>query len=139
MNLDRLKKQLEQDEGRRKLIYVDTVGKVSGGVGRNLTDRGFSDDEIDLMLANDIKIAERDARSLVPGFDYLGDARQEVIVNMSLNMGFARLSGFKRFLAAVCASEFAEASLEMLDSKWAKQVGDRAKRLSKAMRTGSWS
>lgn len=139
MNYGRLKKQLEVDEGRRKKIYVDTVGKVSGGVGRNLTDRGFSDDEIDLMLGNDIKIAERDARSLVPGFDYLGDVRQEVIVNMSLNMGFARLSGFKRFLAAVGASEFAEASLEMLDSKWAKQVGDRAQRLSKAMRTGSWS
>lgn len=138
MNIDRLKKQLEQDEGRRKWIYVDTVGKVSGGVGRNLTDRGFSDDEIDLMLSNDIKIAERDARSLVPGFDYLGDVRQEVIVNMSLNMGFARLSGFKRFLAAVGTSEFSEASLEMLDSKWAKQVGDRAQRLSKAMRTGSW-
>lgn len=139
MNRDRLKKQLETDELRSKKIYVDTVGKVSGGIGRNLTDRGFSDDEIDLMYANDIKIAEKDARALVPGFDRLDDVRQEVLVNMSFNLGYSRLAGFKRFLAAVNASEFAEASLEMLDSKWAKQVGARAIRLSDAMRNGVWS
>jgi lysozyme len=139
MNRDRLKKQLETDEGKRAKMYLDTVGKWTAGVGRNLSDRAFSEDEIQLMLSNDIDLAAKDVRHLVPGFGRLDDVRQEVLVNMAVNLGFARLSGFKRFLAAVGASEFAEASLEMLDSKWAKQVGDRAQRLSKAMRTGSWS
>ena len=139
MNRDRLKKQLEVDELRSKKIYVDTVGKVSGGIGRNLTDRGFSEDEIDLMYANDIKIAEKDARSLVPGFDRLDDVRQEVITNLSFNMGYTRLSGFRKFLSAVNSSDFDEAAEEMKDSKWYGQVGDRGKRLVKAMRTGSWS
>lgn len=139
MNRQRLAKQLEVDEGKRPKIYLDTVGKCTGGVGRNLSDRAFSDDEIQLMLANDIALATKDARQLVPGLDNLDDVRQEVLVNMAFNLGYARLAGFKRFLAAVNTSEYAEASLEMLDSTWAKQVGARAQRLSKAMCNGSWA
>lgn len=138
MNRDRLKKQLEIDEDRRKRIYTDTVGKISGGIGRNLTDRGFSDDEIDLMYANDIKIAEKDARALVPGFDQLNDARQEVIMNMSFNLGYSRLAAFKKFLAAVNSSDFDEAADEMKNSKWYGQIKDRGVRLVTAMRKGSW-
>lgn len=139
MNRARLAKQLEVDEGKRPRIYLDTVGKWTGGVGRNISDRPFSEDEIQLMLANDIALATKDARQLVQGFDNLDDVRQEVLVNMAFNMGYAKLGGFKRFLAAVNGSEFAEASLEMLDSRWANQVGARALRLSKAMRTGAWA
>lgn len=139
MNRARLAKQLEIDEGKRPKMYQDTVGKWTAGVGRNLSDRSFNDDEIQLMLANDIALATKDARQLVPGFDNLDDVRQEVLANMAFNMGYAKLSGFKRFLAAVNGSEFAEASLEMLDSRWANQVGARALRLSKAMRTGAWT
>lgn len=138
MNRDRLKKQLEADELRSKKIYVDTAGKVSGGIGRNLSDRGLSDDEIDLMYANDIKIAEKDARALVPGFDRLDAVRQEVVVNMSFNMGYSRLSGFKKFLSAVNSSDFSDAAEEMKDSKWYGQVGGRGKRLAYAMREGSF-
>ncbi len=139
MNRNRLSKQLEIDEGKRQKMYLDTVGKWTAGVGRNLSDRAFSEDEIQLMLANDIALATKDARSLVPGLDNLDDVRQEVLVNLAFNLGYARLSGFKRFLAAVNTSEFAQASLEMLDSKWAQQVGERAQRLSKAMRYGTWA
>lgn len=139
MNRDRLKKQLEIDELRSKKIYTDTVGKVSGGIGRNLTDRGFSDDEIDLMYANDIKMAEKDARALVPGFDLLNDVRQEVVMNMSFNMGYTRLSGFKRFISALNSSDFDGAADEMRTSKWYGQVGQRGVRLVNAMRMGRWS
>lgn len=138
MNHTRLKKQLEVDEGRKKRIYKDTATppKWTGGIGRNLTDRGFSDDEIDLMYRNDITIAEKDARALVPGFDRLNDVRQEVILNMSFNLGYTRLAAFKKFIAAVNSSNFEEASEEMKDSKWYDQVGDRGKRLACAMREG---
>lgn len=138
MNRDRLKKQLETDEARKKQIYVDTVGKVTGGIGRNLTDRGFSEDEIDLMYANDIKIAEKDARALVPGFDRLDDVRQEVILNLSFNLGYTRLAAFRKFLAAVNSSDFDEAADEMKASKWYGQVKDRGVRLVHAMRTGAF-
>lgn len=139
MNRDRLKKQLEIDERRSKKIYTDTEGKISGGIGRNLTDRGFSDDEIELMYANDIKMAEKDARALVPGFDLLNDVRQEVVMNMSFNMGYTRLSGFKRFISALNSSDFDGAADEMRTSKWYGQVGQRGVRLVNAMRMGTWS
>lgn len=138
MNNERLKKQLETDELRSKRIYTDTVGKISGGIGRNLTDRGFSDDEIDLMYANDVRMAEKDARTLVPGFDQLNDVRQEVLTNLSFNLGYSRLSLFRKFLAAVKASNFEEAADELKDSKWYGQVKGRGVRLVNAMRTGRW-
>lgn len=138
MNLKRLQSQLSIDEGNKAKPYTDTVGKLTIGVGRNLTDRGLSPDEVNYLLNNDINIATQDAKKLVPGFDKLDDVRQEVLVNMAFNLGLARLSGFKKFLAAVNAGDFSRASVEMLDSVWAKQVGARAIRLSNAMRTGSF-
>lgn len=138
MNLSRLSAQLGVDEGRKPRIYTDTVGKITGGVGRNLTDNGFSQDEIDLMLSNDIAKATSTARQLVPGFDHLSDVRQEVLVNMAFNMGYQRLSGFKMMLAAVNASDWTEAATQMLSSKWAAQVGARATRLANAMKTGAF-
>jgi lysozyme len=138
MNLARLSAQLSTDEGRKPRIYLDTATppKWTGGVGRNLTDNGFSQDEIDLMLSNDIVKATSTARSLVPGFDQLDDVRQEVIVNWAFNLGYTRLSGFKMALAAISASNWDEAATQMLNSKWATQVGARAQRLASAMKTG---
>lgn len=136
MNRARLSKQLEIDEGRRRRLYKDTVGKLTIGVGRNIEDRGLRDDEIDLMLSNDIDEAVGIARALIPNFDKLDDVRQEVVVNMSLNLGMTRLSGFKQFLAALMRFDFQRATAEMMDSKWYEQVGDRGKRLAYAMREG---
>lgn len=136
MNRVRLSRQLETDEGRRRRIYKDSVGKWSGGVGRNLEDRGLRDDEIDLMLNNDIEEAVGIARAVVPNFDKLDDVRQEVIVNMAFNLGETRLTGFKQFIAALVRFDFQRATAEMMDSKWYDQVGDRGKRLAYAMREG---
>lgn len=138
MNLNRLQSQLSIDEGNKSKPYTDTVGKLTIGVGRNLTDRGLSADEVNYLLSNDINISTQDAKKLVPGFDNLDDVRQEVLVNMAFNLGLDRLRGFKKFLSAVNSGDFAKASVEMLDSVWAKQVGARAIRLSNAMRTGSF-
>lgn len=140
MNYARLKKQLEVDELRSKKIYLDSASppKWTGGIGRNLTDRGFSDDEIDLMYANDVRMAEADVRALVPNFDQLNDARQEVLVNMSFNLGKSRLSGFKNFLAALAIQDFSRAADEMKDSAWYGQTKGRAVRLVYAMRFGGF-
>lgn len=136
MNRTRLSKQLEIDEGRRRRLYKDTVGKLTIGVGRNIEDRGLRDDEIDLMLSNDIDEAIGIARALLPNFDKLDDVRQEVVTNMALNLGMTRLGGFKQFLAALMRFDFQRATAEMMGSKWYDQVGDRGKRLAYAMREG---
>lgn len=136
MNRGRLSKQLEVDEGRKRRLYKDTVGKLTIGVGRNIEDRGLRDDEIDLMLSNDIDEAVGIARSLIQTFDKLDDVRQEVVTNMALNLGMTRLAGFKRFIGALTRFDYQRATSEMMDSKWYEQVGDRGKRLAYAMREG---
>ncbi len=138
MNYEKLKAQLTIDEDRRKRIYVDTVGKVSGGIGRNLTDRGFSDDEIDLMFRNDILIVEHDLDFHLPWWRKMNDARQNVIMNMCFNLGIARLKGFKNTLRDMEAGNYAAAAEGMKASLWARQVGDRAQRLAAVMVKGDF-
>lgn len=130
-----LRSELTHDEGRRNRIYKDTVGKTSGGVGRNLDDVGLMDDEIDLMLTNDIARAERFLDANLPWWRELDDVRQRVLMNMAFNMA-GRLLGFHMMLAATKAGDYETAANEMANSLWAKQVGDRADRLEHMMRTG---
>ena len=138
MNREKLAKQLTIDEGRRALIYLDSVGKWTGGVGRNLVDRPFSDDEIDLMLKNDIATAEKELDRRLPWWREMTPARQNALANMCFNLGINRLLGFVQALTHMSAGQFDAAAREMLDSKWAKQVGARATRLAILMRTGEF-
>lgn len=132
----KLKAELTRDEARRYRIYTDTVGKVSGGIGRNLTDKGFRDNEIDLMYQNDIVEAETWLDRNLPWWSALDPVRQRVMMNMAFNMQ-GKLLGFRNFLAAAQRGDWSKAAAEMLDSLWARQVGDRAKRLASMMRSGA--
>lgn len=134
--LEIAQEQLRRDEGVRAKPYRDTVGKLTIGCGRNLDDVGLSDEEIEFLLANDLDRAATDVRRIVPKFDLLSETRKAVLLNMTFNLGAARLSGFKKFLAAVDESRYADAAKEMLDSTWAQQVSSRAVRLSRQMAEG---
>lgn len=138
MNLAKLAAQLEIDEGKRSRMYLDTVGKWTAGVGRNLSDRAFSEDEIALMLKNDIALVEADLDRDLPWWRSMTDARQNVLANMCFNLGINRLLGFKNTLAFMEAKRYDAAAKGMLDSKWARQVGQRANRLAAIMRTGEF-
>ncbi|KML56363.1 lysozyme [Burkholderia cepacia] len=132
----KLKAELTRDEDRRYRIYTDTVGKVSGGIGRNLTDKGFRDNEIDLMYQNDIAETEAWLDRNLSWWRSLDPVRQRVLMNMAFNMQ-GKLLGFRNFLGAAQRSDWSTAAAEMLDSLWARQVGDRAKRLASMMRSGA--
>lgn len=136
-DLPTLKAELTRDEDRRPRIYIDSVGKTTGGVGRNLSDVPFSDDEIDLMLTNDIEKAETGLDARLSWWRVLDPVRQRVLLNMAFNMGVAGLLAFTNTLAAVHAGDYDAAADEMLNSKWAGQVHDRAQRLAQMMRTGA--
>jgi lysozyme len=138
MNRDRLKAQLVVDEGRKKRIYTDTAGKITGGVGRNLTDRDFSDDEIDLMLDNDINLVVGQLDKHLPWWRTMTDARQGVLANMAFNLGIGGLMGFKNTLTFMQAGKYEAAAQGMMASKWATQVGKRAARLAAMMRSGEY-
>lgn len=135
---DKLVSELNIDEARRKKAYRDSVGKLSIGVGRNLDDRGLRDSEIDFMLSNDIDEVADELDRAMPWWRSMNDARQNVLANMCFNLGLDRLQGFKNTLASMRAGKYDEAAEGMLDSLWARQVGERAKRLAARMRKGEF-
>lgn len=137
MDRQKLINQLVIDEGKRNKPYVDTVGKTTIGVGRNLTDRGIADDEVVFLLGNDIDLITRELDARLPWWRGMCDARQNVLANMAFNMGMSSLLTFKNTLACMQTAKYAEAADGMLASKWAKQVGARADRLAKIMREGT--
>lgn len=129
---DIVREQLKRHEGTKKFPYVDTAGKTTVGVGHNLTDKGLSPSEIDLLLTNDIADAEDDARRLLSDaiFDALTETRRAVIVNMAFNLGYARLSRFTKMLGAIKDHRNRDAAREMRESAWATQVKGRAAELA---------
>lgn len=126
--------QLIADEGLRLKPYTDTVGKLTIGVGRNLTDVGISKDEALQLLTNDITAVRKTIASALPWVASLDGARQDVVANMVFNMGITRFNGFHKFIDAMQAYNWESAASEMLTSLWAHQVGARAVRLAKVIR-----
>ena len=133
---DAMVRQLRLHEGERLKPYRCTAGKLTIGVGRNLEDRGISAEESAMLLANDIAAMERELQHALPWVATLDEVRQRVLVDMAFNLGIVGLLAFKRTLGAIAAGQYQQAATMMLDSKWARQVGQRAERLSRMMATG---
>ncbi len=133
--LEILQAQLEVDEGRRNKIYPDSKGIPTIGIGHNLH-KPISDRAIQIIFEDDMADAEADARKLIPVFDQLTDARKAVVVNMAFNLGYFGFGGFHQTIFLICAGNYEGAADAMLNSTWAKQVGNRAQRLADVMRHG---
>ena len=127
--------QLKRHEGFRSKPYRDSIGKLTIGFGRNLDDVGIDGSEAEILLEADIDRA-LDAASRFIWFRLLETARQSVVVNMIFNLGLQKFSGFKNMIRFIELKNYALAAKEMLNSKWASQVGDRAKELAQIMETG---
>jgi lysozyme len=136
MNRTRLVAQLRRHEGVKLTPYRCPAGKLTIGVGRNLDDVGITEDEALVLLDNDVTRLFQECQRHLPTFGSLCEARQHVLMDMSFNLGVAGLLEFRKMLAAVEAADFDRAAAEMLDSRWARQVGERAVTLAKMMREG---
>ena len=130
---ERLIQQLTIDEGLRLRPYNCSSGKLTIGIGRNIEDIGITEEEAKYLLSNDLTRTYLELKANFDWFDYLNSYRQEVLMNMCFNLGISRLKTFRLMLAAVEMGDFHESSKQMMDSRWARQVGERAKRLSRVM------
>ena len=137
MDRNRLIDQLRIHEGVEKTVYNDSEGIPTIGVGRNLRDRGRSDEEIDYLLSNDIDIVVDELDKVMPWWKDLDEVRQRVLCDLVFNLGMPRFSGFKKSISYMKQQMWDQAADELLDSKWARQVGRRAQTLSEMMRTGN--
>lgn len=130
--------QLKLHEGYRRFPYLDSLGILTIGYGRNLISRGLSQSESEMLLRNDLEDAWNQCRTSIPSFRRLDEVRCCVLTNMCFNIGIKSLLGFKKMLRALDQGNYELAAHEMLNSKWATQVSNRAIELSRQMLTGEW-
>jgi len=132
MNLDRVIESLKGEEGFNGMPYEDSLGIPTIGFGIKLP---LDEDESEFLLKHrlDKKIIEISAKE--PFFLELPQKAQEVIANMSYQMGVGGVLKFKKMWEALKNRDYQKASEEMLDSKWAKQTPNRANRLAEIIRS----
>ena len=144
MNIDKLREEIEYDEGSVNKIYLDHLGLPTFGIGHLVTEwdeeygwevgTPVSEDRCNECFDTDIQIVLSDCDRLYPDFNELPEEVQRIIANMMFNMGRPRLSKFKGMKRGVDARDWNAAADEMVDSKWYRQVTKRADRLVERMR-----
>ena len=145
--------QLKRHEGFRKQVYLCSGGKKTIGYGYNLEanplhlssleisqahTKGVNQVEAERLLKLMITQCRHQLEVTLPFFSKLDTVRQDVLINMCFNIGLAGLLKFKKSLLLIEAGEYSQASIELLNSKWAKDVGNRALELSTQMKSGAY-
>ncbi len=148
MNIDKLREELKEDEGCKYEIYLDHLGLPTHGIGHLITEwdeeyekkvgTEVSEERVNECFAKDVETVLEDCKVLYSNFDELPEEVQLILANMMFNMGRTRLSKFSKLKLAVDDEDWMEASIQMEDSRWYKQVPNRAERLCKRMREKSW-
>lgn len=151
----RFLEQLKRHEGLRLAAYLDSEGVLTIGYGHNcaalplggVTKPGdrISREQAELIFKTDVQQAEAEAVRALPCISALSYPRRAVLINMLFNMGLGSaasgrgLMGFKRMHAALQEGDYGAAAREMLQSRWARQVGPRSRELAAQMTSGSWA
>lgn len=147
--------RLMVNEGCKLKSYRDTVGKLTIGIGRNLDDNPLtieeqchighncrtlfiSNDQAAYLCRNDLKKVRADLDKHLPWWCDLNPDRQYVMIDLCFNMGVKTLLTFKRTLDSIARGYYVRAAEQLLQSKYAKQVGIRARRNAYALRTGEY-
>jgi lysozyme len=127
---DKAKKMLLVDEGLRLKPYRCTAGRLTIGYGHNLDDMGISQAVADMMLQEDLQIAEKACRRIFPElYDSWGENRRLGWINLAFNLGYNRLMQFRNTLRAARIEDWTEVENGLRGSLWFKQVGKRAERV----------
>jgi lysozyme len=144
MDIQKLKEELTLDEGCEFKLYNDHLGYKTFGVGHLVTkdDPEFemeigeevSEERVNECFIKDIEKVIEDCHILYEYFNELPEDAQLIIANMMFNLGRPRLSKFVKMKEAVNEANWIEAAIQMEDSKWYKQVPNRAERLCERMR-----
>ena len=143
MDIVKLREQLAIDEGVKYEIYKDHLGYPTCGIGHLILESDpehgqpvgtpVSEERVNELFDKDCQVVLDECKVLYEDFDTLPEEVKQIIANMMFNMGRPRLSRFHKMKRAVENREWKEASNEMKDSKWYRQVTNRADRLCNRM------
>lgn len=144
MNKDKLREEIAEDEGCKYEVYLDHLGLPTCGIGHLIKENDeehgkavgtvVEQERVKQLFSLDMAVTIDECKVLYPDFDELPEECQHIIANMMFNMGRPRLSKFKGMKAGVDARDWNKAADEMVDSRWYKQVTNRARRLVDRMR-----
>ena len=139
MNIDKLREQLIIDEGQVNEIYLDHLGYPTFGIGHLVLESdgeygadvgtAVSEERVIEVFEKDVQTVIEDCKILHDGWDDYPEEVKQIVANMMFNMGRTRLSKFKNHNAALVAGDWKEAAKEGRDSRWYRQVTNRAERL----------
>jgi len=138
IDVEALAVDLLRDEGCVLHAYKDSEDFLTIGVGRLIDDRvggGITLAEARYLLNNDITRTIIELDNKLPWWRDLPEPKARALANMHFNLGWPRLSQFKKMLDALGNSRWDDAAREALDSKWASQVGARAERIAEIFRS----
>ena len=139
--LDYTRLRIKKDEGYEEKLYKDSLGNLTGGWGHHFVEGSSLPVYIwDIIFNHDFNAACDTVEKLMYGYGVppLNHPRKSVLINMAYNLGYDKLRHFQRMFQALSREDYADAAAEMLDSKWAEQVGGRARKLATMMRTGRY-
>lgn len=129
-----LLEQIKRHEGYKQHPYKCTAGKLTVGIGRNLDDVGILPREAEYLLMQDVQRSVAELRLAFPWYNKLERPRKQAMINLIFNIGLPTLRKFTKFLAAMEAGDYDTAHDELLDSRYARQVGRRAIELAEQIR-----
>ena len=143
MDMNRLLKSVKEHEGYRNKVYLDSLGKRTVGVGHLCVEDFWEDNKeyeekfLLTILEHDLKSAIKSAERLCSNCPALDDLAKETIIEMVFQLGETGVSKFRNMWKALehDPPNYEQASIEMLDSRWAKQTPGRAKEMSEHMRS----
>ena len=144
MNIELLREELKRDEGCVNAVYLDHLNLPTVGIGHLVTESDqeygkpvgtkVSEERVNELFDQDIQVTIDECKLLYHDFDDLPEKVQHIIANMMFNMGRPRLSQFKKMIQAIRDGDWLEAGNQMQDSRWHKQVTNRADRLISRMK-----
>lgn len=144
MNIDELRQEIQSDEGRVNSVYLDHLSLPTIGIGHLIKESDpeyglpvgtvVDDERVNELFDQDIKVTLSECEQLYGNFNDLPEEVQKILANMMFNLGRPRLSKFRKLCKAVADRDWQECAVQMEDSRWHKQVTNRANRLISRMK-----
>lgn len=131
---DLLRKRIAAKEGLKLKPYADSTGHLTIGYG-HLLSNGISFQVADLILTEDIQDALHMTERLLPWTVALDEVRKRAFVEIVYNLGNSVLS-FHQALSAAQQGDWPGCAQGFKESRWARQVGQRAIELEQMLLTG---
>ena len=141
--MEKLRQQLIIDEGVKYSVYLDHLSLKSCGIGHYIRQdepefdlevgTQITEDRCTELFEEDIKSVIKDCKKVFEDWDDMEEEVKQICANMMFNLGLPRFSKFRKTINNIINKDYKKAAEEMRDSRWYRQVTNRAERLAVRM------